>query len=508
MEIIGRKEEQRRLDDLYNSGSSEFLVVYGRRRVGKTYLIRQYYEKKFTFIATGMYKQKQEVQLMQFALALNEYFDIEAPTFKNWLEAFALLKKCLKDSGADRKLVFIDEVAWFDTEGSDFLAALEWFWNGWAASDNSMYLITCGSATSWITDNLLAAQGGLFNRATSQMYLIPFTLHETEEYLKMRGFNWSRYDIAECYMVMGGIPYYLKQLALNESYTANIDSLFFKKNGRLKDEFEHLYRTLFKNSRLYIKIVEALSEKTMGLTRDEISDVAKVAKNGMLSKALQDLVSSNFIRGYNYYGKAKNGVVYELCDYFTMFYFHYIKEHYGRDEHFWTLTIDDPSRRTWAGLMYEQVAKDHIQQVKQAIGIYAVKTEQSMWYSKVVEAARKQESTMNGETPIAEDGVSVAKERKGKKKSSEVPKRGAQIDLLIDRRDRVINICEAKFSLLKYTISEEYEEKLRKKMSVFRELTETNSALHLTMITTYGVKPNIHSGIVQSQVTMDDLFKE
>lgn len=473
MEIIGRKAEKERLERLYESGAAEMLVVYGRRRVGKTYLVRQHFENRFAFVATGMYKQPQEVQLLQFGMAINEYFDTDAPVFKNWLEAFAYLKKCLKESDKSRKLVFIDEISWFDTDGSDFLTALEWFWNGWGSMESSMFLIACGSATSWITEKLLSDKGGLFNRATSQMYLVPFTLHETEAYLKMRGFDWSRYDIAECYMVMGGIPYYLKQLDVKESYTANIDSLFFKTNGRLKDEFEHLYRMLFTNSGYYIKIVEALSEKTMGLTREEICDVAGVAKNGTLTKALSDLVSCNIIRGYNYYGKEKKGIVYQLCDYFTMFYFRYIKHHYGRDEHYWTLTIDDPSRRTWAGLMYEQVVKDHIQLVKRAIGVCGVKSEQSMWYEKG-------------------NGL----------------KRGAQIDLLIDRRDRVINVCEAKFSLSEFAIDKDYEEVLRKKISVFREATKTHSALHLTMITTYGVKQNSHSGIVQSQVTMEDLFKE
>ena len=250
MEIIGRDTEKQRLERLYNSNSPEFLVVYGRRRVGKTYLIRQHFGGRFAFLTTGMYRQSQQVQLSQFAMALSEYFEIEMPSFNTWLEAFATLKKCLQACPLTRKVVFIDEVSWFDTTGSDFIAALEWFWNGWAASQS---VIVCGSATSWITNRLLADKGGLFNRVTCQMYLLPFTLYETEQYLLSKGINWSRYDITECYMLMGGIPYYLKQLDTHLSYTANIDELFFKKNGSLKDEFEHLYQTLFDNSAYYIK---------------------------------------------------------------------------------------------------------------------------------------------------------------------------------------------------------------------------------------------------------------
>lgn len=473
MEIIGRKAEKQRLELLYNSNSSEFLVVYGRRRIGKTYLIRQHFENRFAFLTTGMYQQPQQIQLSQFAVALSEYFEIEIPSFQSWLEAFAMLKKCLQTSRLNRKLVFIDEVSWFDTTGSDFIAALEWFWNGWAASQPDIMLIVCGSATSWITNKLLANKGGLFNRVTCQIYLLPFTLHETEQYLISKGINWSRYDITECYMIMGGIPYYLKQLDTHLSYTANIDELFFKKNGRLKDEFDHLYKTLFDNTAYYIKLVEALSEKTIGLTRDEISKSASVGNNGQLSKALSDLVNCNIIRGYNYYGKKKNGVIYQLSDYFTMFYFRFIKQYYGRDEHFWTHTIDNPARRAWAGNMFEQVCKDHIAQIKQAIGISGVMSEQSAWYSQTEKGSYT---------------------------------RGAQIDMLIARRDRIINICEMKFSQNEYTIDQDYEMQLRNKLGTFRDTTKTRDALHLTMITTYGVKQNSHSSIVNTQINMDQLF--
>ena len=473
MEIIGREAEKQRLEDIYASKNSEFLVVYGRRRVGKTYLIKQHFENRFTFSVTGMYKQPKEVQLSMFGLALQDYFDIDTPTLASWLEAFVLLRKCLKDSQDARKLIFIDEISWFDTGGNEFVAALEWFWNSWAASESSVFLVVCGSATSWITNKLLANKGGLFNRVTCQMFLLPFTLHETELYLLSKGINWSRYDITECYMIMGGIPFYLKQLDAKLSYSANIDNMFFKKNGRLKDEFSHLYNTLFENADFYIRIVETLSNRPNGMTRDEICKEAKIADNGYLSNALKNLVNCNCVRCYNYFGKRKKGLVYQLADYFSMFYMRFIKEHYGRDEHYWSRTIDLPTRRSWGGFMFEQICKDHIEQVKRTIGVSAVVSEQSTWYHKPKEAGQP---------------------------------RGAQIDLLIDRRDRVINVCEIKFSQSEYVIDKDYEAALRRKMGAFRDVTKKRNALHLTMITTYGVKKNSYSGIVQSEVVMDDLY--
>ncbi|MBO5000424.1 MAG: ATP-binding protein, partial [Bacteroidaceae bacterium] len=352
---------------------------------------------------------------------------------------------------------------------SNFVSALEWFWNGWGAGRNDLMLIACGSATSWITDKLLADKGGLFNRATSRIYLHPFTLHETELYLQSKGIQWSRYDITECYMVMGGIPYYLRNLSPQLSYTANIDELFFKKKGRLWDEFIHLYQTLFSNADVYIQVVEALAKKQTGLTRKEIITATGLNDNGNLTKILKNLADSDFVRVYNTFGKKKNELIYQLADQYTLFYFRFLKDQYGKDEHFWTHTLDNPQRRTWAGYAFEQICKIHISQIMKSIGISAVLNEHSSWRSHESES-------------------------------------GAQIDLLIARRDRVINVCEIKFSLSPYIIDKDYDMRLRNKLEVFRQETGTRDALNLTFITTYGVKQNMYSGLVQSEVTMDDLF--
>ena len=358
---------------------------------------------------------------------------------------------------------------WLDTRLSNFLSAFEWFWNGWGASRHDLVVIVCGSATSWITDKILSNKGGLFNRTTSRIYLRPFTLYETEQYLLSRGIQWSRYDIVECYMVMGGIPYYLRLLSPRLSYTANIDELFFKKKGKLWDEFTHLYQTLFSNADSYIQIVEALSSKRMGLTRNEIIAATKLPNNGVLTRMLNNLSDSEFIRPYNFYGRKKRDTTYQLSDYYSIFYFRFLNGMHGKDEQYWTHTIDNPQRRAWAGYTFEQVCKDHIYCIKRAIGINGVLSEDSSWHQ------------LQGE-------------------------QRTQIDLLIDRRDRVINLCEIKYSLSPFTIDKDYDIALRNKVETFRQATHTNKALHLTLIATYGLKNNAYSSIIQSVVTLDDLF--
>ncbi len=299
-----------------------------------------------------------------------------------------------------------------------------------------------------LVGNILGNKGGLFNRETERLYIEPFTLKETEEYLTANGFEWSRYDIVENYMIMGGIPYYLSLLDNSLSYTENIDNIFFRKRSLLWDEFEHLYATLFKNSGQYLKVVEVLSRKKSGLTRSDIASLSALPLNGNLSKILEDLVSSAFVRESCMLGKRKE-TIYQLCDYYTLFYYKFLNNKLGKDEHFWSNTLDYPARRAWAGVTFEQVVKDHIKEVKRALGIGGVLTEISTWSLK-----------------------------------GDDEEEGAQIDLIIDRRDRVINICEIKFSIEEFIIDKDYEEKLRRKIERFRPVRMKLSCFRLLQVPT------------------------
>ena len=470
-EIIGREAERQLLERTYNSSANEFVVVYGRRRVGKSFLINKYFEGMFDFYMTGLYQKPKNFLLSTFAVALEEYSGKSRPVPKNWMTAMQQLKEYLASlSNKKRVLVFIDEMPWLDTPKSDFYAAFEWFWNGWAANQKNIMMVVCGSATSWIVEKILSDKGGFFNRATVRIALKPFTLHETELYLKSNGVDFSRRDIAECYMTMGGIPFYLKQISPALSFNANIDRMFFGASPLLDGEFKALFNTLFKNSEPYMRVVEALSSKNMGLTRKEALAATKMTDNGTFTKLLDDLCTSGIVTAYNYFGSEKKDTVYQLCDFYTLFYFRFIKGRSGRDEHFWTLTLDNPTRRAWAGYTFELLCKCHITQLRKAIGISDVLTECSVWFHK-------------------ENGG-----------------RGCQIDLVIKRRDSVINICEMKFCADEYVIDANDEANFRNKIETFRRVTGTKCSLYFTIITTYGIKSNAHSGIVQKSVTLDDLF--
>ena len=474
--IIGRNEECERLSRCLRSNSAQLVVVYGRRRVGKTYLINEFFENTFAFKLTGVYGQKRKEQLQNFTAELNRRSEKKYTIPKDWIEAFNYLREYMDGLDANNKqVVFLDELPWLDGKKSGFLSAFEYFWNDYASTKHNFIFVLCGSATSWMDEKITKNKGGLFNRQTCRLYLEPFSLHEVEEFLTSKEIYWSKYEIAECYMIMGGIPYYLNLLDSEESLHQNIDRLFFKKKGELWDEFEHLYNTLFTNSEYYVAVVEALSEKKGGLTRGEICDRVGISKGGDISKILKNLSLSGFVAVCDFYGRKKKESLYQLSDYFTLFYFKYIRGHYGKDEHFWSNSVDNASRKAWEGLTFERICKDHIKQIKSKLGISGVLSEEASWFVK------------------SDDEKCIT---------------GAQIDLLIDRRDHVVSLCEMKYSLSEFDIDKAYDANLRNKISTFTKVTSCKKTIQLVMITTFGVKRNKYSGLVGTQVLLDDLFCE
>jgi len=463
--IIGREQEQKRLWDLYHSGKAEFVAMYGRRRIGKTFLIRQLFENEFIFDLAGLVNANTKEQLVNFTLSLNRVAPAPYKTAGNWLLAFYQLISHVKNLPQKRKIIFIDEIPWLDTPRSGFLTALEHFWNGWACSRSDIVLIVCGSATSWIINKLINNHGGLHNRLTAHIHLQPFTLRETELYLQAHNCDYSRHDIAECYMTMGGVPYYLSKFDSSLSVAQNIDNLFFANNAELKNEFQNLYASLFKNHSDYIKIVEALSSKAKGLTRQEIEKITHFSSGGGLTTILKNLEYCGFIRSYQAFGKKKYEQLYQLLDAYTLFYFKYLTKNEYNDSAFWSNSLNTPQHNSWTGYAFEILALQHIAAIKQALGIAGIQSAVSAW--------------------------------KGK---------SAQIDLIINRKDGIINLCEIKFSGNEFVIDKNYETNLRNKLFSFKEETKTRKAVHLLMLTTYGTVKNKYSGIVHKEILLDDLF--
>ncbi|MBQ9328525.1 MAG: ATP-binding protein [Solobacterium sp.] len=471
--LIGREHEIQVLEEAYQAQESQFIAVYGRRRVGKTYLIRESLNSKITFQHSGYYGGKLSDELFEFCSSLREYGLTEFSRPKNWLEAFELLKELIRTSPHEKKVIFLDELSWMDTSGSDFLMALEGFWNGWASARKDVLLIVCGSVTSWMLNNIIHNKGGLYNRLSYRIHLQSFTLKECEEYIQSRNIIMNRHQILECYMIMGGIPYYWSFLQKGLSLPQNIDRLFFAKDAMLEDEFNHLYAALFKKPDAYIKIVAALGKKKAGMTREELLAATHLADSGNFTTKLEELESCGFIRRYQRYGMKERQAIFQLIDNFTLFYYKFL-ENKPTDEHFWTNQINTPSVNAWCGIAFERVCLQHVFQMKQALGISGVLSESYSWACKA----------------DSEKGI-----------------HGSQIDLMIVRKDQIINLCEMKFSRRTFTITQDVADEIRHKSLDFLSVTNSRYAIHPVMVTPYGISDNSYAGDIQKVITTKDLFQ-
>ena len=473
MKLIGRKEEQNTLSSCIQSNKPEFLVVYGRRRVGKTFLISEYFNHKFSFYISGVNNKSCSIQLKNFNSALNEYGLEHKESIKDWFEAFSLLKKLIDTDKLYREpinnkvIIFLDEIPWLDTKRSDFKAALDLFWNTYASLRDDLIFIVCGSATSWIMKNMVKDQGGFYNRITRKIHLLPFNLKECELYSKYLDLNYNYQQIVDCYMVFGGIPYYWCLLDKSLSLAQNIDLLCFKENGQLHDEYQALFKSLFSEKGKHRDIVEALMKKNMGLQRKDLASIPTIGDGKALTETLEELLECGFIRAYDNYKTSKNGKFFRLIDPFVLFSKTFLLD---LKYDCFSSVVNTPKYYSWAGYSFEIVCLNNIDLIKRTLGISGIISREYSWKSK--------ESNP-----------------------------GAQIDLLIHRNDNVINLCEIKCSTSEYVITKDYEAILRNKLDSFKGEMKPKEQLVLTFISFNGLKENSYSNIINKKINGEQLFE-
>ena len=473
--IIGREREQRELLSLLDKEESQFCAVYGRRRVGKTYLIRETFNYQFCFQHTGVAKGTLHQQLTAFRNSLIAAGMNKCNIPKTWIEAFELLKQHINSAPTGKKILFIDELPWMDTPKGNLIGALENFWNGWATArcEKDIVLIVCGSTTSWISKKLLKDKGGLRGRLTNRIKVVPFTLRECELFVGSANLALGRKDVLELYMILGGIPYYWSFLKKGLSVAQNVDQLFFSETAQLRDEFEALYSTLFKRPENYIKVIKCLGDgRKTGMTREDILDASKLTDGGTFSNILEELEECGFIRRFVSADTAEANAMYQLIDNYTLFYYLCIKKNAFSDEHYWTNTFTSVSHNTWKGHAFERICLQHVPQIKVALGISGVQTNACSWFTR-----------------------------------GTAERRGAQIDLVIQRADGFTDICEMKHSGGLFTIDKDYAADLQNKLDAYGELSKDKRTVHLCLVTTYGITHNSYSNMVQKEIILDDLFK-
>lgn len=470
--IIGREEEQEILSSCLTSGKPEFLVIYGRRRVGKTYLIKEFFKKNFSFYSTGVNSTNKADKLHAFSESLASYgYDLDTIP-QDWFQAFGYLRKlleskdCYRDPETGKRVVFLDELPWMDYNGSEFKSALDYFWNTYGSTENDLLLIVCGSATSWIINNILKDTGGFYNRATNQIHLMPFNLKECKELADLRNLDFDNKTIIKAYMVFGGIPYYWNLFMQSKSLDQEIERLCFSEKGALHYEFRNLFRSLFSSKQNHREIIEVLAKKASGLTRKELVEAGFPSGGVNLTKCLEELEQCGFIRRFSKPNRT-NSCFYQIIDPFVCFAINFIEK---KKITSWMTYIDSPSYYSWEGIAFELVCLNHIKEIKNALGISGIETSEYSFRSKTHNPA-------------------------------------AQIDLVIYRKDDVVNICEMKYTNTPFTIDSKYAENLENKREAFLSESKSKKTIKLTMICSNGIKKNEYSDMIRNVITLDAFFK-
>ncbi len=469
--IIGRTKEISILSKAFNSKDSRLIAIYGRRRVGKTFLIREYFKSNIKFELTGINGGSYSDQLKNFTKVIRKssakFKDVYAPS--DWIEAFGILENYLDTlKGKKKKVIFIDEFPWLATRKSRFLGAFENFWNAYVTKRDDLIVVVCGSTASYIINKILKNKGGLHGRINHSINLKPFTLYETKQFLLSRNIRYSDYDILQLYMMIGGVAHYLDKIERGNGVSTNIDELFFEENSELVDEFENIYKSLFEDSNIHLKIVRELAKCRKGITRNELLARTKLQSNQRLTKVISELIDAGFLSKHKAFGKKRFNVLYRLSDEYSFFYLYFVVKNKGKGQNTWRKLQQSSAFKIWSGFSFETLCLKHINQIKKGLGIDAIISTNDSWFNNT-----------------------------------------AQIDLLIDREDGHINICELKFYNAPFKIDANYVNKLRTKMDEFRTSTKTKKSFFLTMITSFGVTMNKYSTeIVDKELTIDALFKE
>ena len=466
--IIGRPLEINKLKEIKDKKEASLVAIYGRRRIGKTFLIRNFFKDEIIFEITGLYKGTPNDQLENFRNELNKrIIGSEVKKMNNWLSAFQSLETLIQQSENKKKrVIFIDEFPWIASKGSKFLMAFENFWNQFAVRQKNLILVICGSAASYMVKNIIKNKGGLHNRLTEKICLQPFSLKETANYLKSKNVKYSQYDIAQLYMIIGGVPHYLNKIKPTESVAQNIDRLCFQTDGELTMEFDLLFASLFDNSEKHLLIVKSLATSLRGLTRNELLTKTKLPSGGDTSSKIEELIQSGFIEEYAFYKNKSHLKRFRLSDEYSQFYLKYIQSNKLNGPGTWINLQKSQSFKSWSGFSFENLCLKHIQSIKKALGVSYIYTQASSWFND-----------------------------------------NAQLDLIIDRDDNVINLCEIKFVNNEYQLTKSDYLNIKNKLFEFEKETKTRKSKFITLITTFGLKPNEYSNeIITNTLTLKDIF--
>jgi hypothetical protein len=484
--LIGRQAERETLSRAAAVDRAALVAIYGRRRVGKTHLVRTHLAPLagVYFEIIGQHAAPRATQLANFKEQLEStFFRYRLPELTSWREALSLLGDAVERAAHERPrepiVVFFDELPWMATHRSGLVPAIDYLWNARLSKLPNLVWVLCGSAASFMLDRLINAKGGLHNRITHRLRLDPFQLSDTRDFLASRGLRRGTAQTLELYMALGGVPYYLLQVPRGASAAQAIGQICFERSGQLSDEFARLFSSLFDDSGEHEKLIRAVAKRRAGVLRDELISLAGLKSGGRVSRRLDELEAAGFLARFVPYGKTKRDTSYRLIDEYCLFYLSWIEpaptsSFSTSGVKYWQAKAGSPGFRAWAGYAFEGICLKHSAEIQAALGIDTMANVVGTWrYAP----------------------------------ASGTSDRGAQIDLLFDRPDGVINLCELKYAADEFVLTKAYAKELVEKVEIFKRRSKAKKDVLVTLVTTHGLKPGLwNDEVIDSVVTVDEMI--
>jgi AAA+ ATPase superfamily predicted ATPase len=474
--IFGRDRELSLFEQIEENSMSEFVAVYGRRRIGKTYLVHEYFKNhKFFFEFIGTKNSPAKIQIKNFYREIKRKWNSkvsEEP--RDWSEALSLLVDLIEMQSVkktdEKKIIFFDELPWLASKKSGFIEALEYLWNSFLSKRADVILVVCGSSANWMISQIVNNKGGLHNRLTRPpIAMMPFTLRETQRYLKTKAIDVNPQQIAEFYMVTGGVAYYLNQIQRGETSAQFINRTFFMIAGELRNEFERLFQSLFDHFEIHVKIVKCLAQHPFGLSQKDLIEYLGINSGGTFTKILTELEKSDFIRFTPQLGNKRKEGIYRLIDEYTLFYLTWIQPlaRTFQDRIYWQKQVGKPRYNSWLGYAFENLCFKHSEELVSALGISGLTTQ-----------------IYGYRTPKV------------------------QIDLVIERSDKALNLCEMKYTGEPYEMSASEVEKLKTRKTGALANIKRNVQVFITLVTLFPAKKNkYYLSIIDNEINLVNLLR-
>jgi AAA+ ATPase superfamily predicted ATPase len=465
-QFIGRKVEIAQLTALIDLPRPSIAVIYGRRRVGKSELIRHVTQGKNVLSFEGLEGQPKHKQIKNFLFQLSAQSNIREKNISDWPDALILLRTLTQDG---QWIIILDEFQWMANYQNELVSVIKMIWEKYLSQNPDLTLILCGSIASFMKSKVLKSSA-LYGRTDYELNLHELNLSEISEFFPGKGSD----EVIDTAMLVGGIPKYLELISEYPSLYDALEPLAFSQDGFFKTEYDRLFASHFGKKPIFMKIIQTLATNPYGLTTGKLAKEMQVASGGTLCHQLDDLESAGFLHSIIPFDKPEGSKLrkYILMDAYVRFYHSIIrgsmKETTPPNTQFHAI-MSSPRYAAWAGMAFEFLCMRHHKEISRILGFHGIPYTAGPFFQR---------------------------------KTLDTP--GVQIDLLFERSDKILVLCEMKYLLA--SVPGDIIDQVNRKVSALQEKYPGRTILKVLLTKTGSTETVAKKGYFFRIIRADELI--